>query len=110
MPRDGARTGAKSATTTASCLPEAVAAAEAAAAADPKARARTPLHVIVQVYSYFFERAFDKNGKLRDRESLLKAGQWAKEAAPYMHPKLAAVNGRPGDYDKSHEDALRELE
>lgn len=71
---------------------------------------KTPLHVLVKVYSYFFDEALNADGTVKDKDALVTAGHWAKEAAPYMHPKLAAVDGTPEGMNKSHEEALKELE
>ena len=71
---------------------------------------KTPLHVIVKLYTFHFDQAVNDEGEVIDVASLEKAATWASAAAPYMHPKLAAVDGSPGSMEKSHEEALKELE
>lgn len=47
---------------------------------------------------------------LRDPEASAADKKWAAEkAAPYMHPRLAAVE-HSGDVTVRHEDALNELD
>ena len=51
-----------------------------------------PLEVLIQTMRHLWSQAIDKSsGLLIDIDKALEASELAKEAAPYMHPKLQAI-------------------
>ena len=66
----------------------------------PAKPGKTPLHVIVKLYTHHYDKAIDDEGEVVDEKELEKAANWASAAAPYMHPKLAAVDGSRGSMER----------
>ena len=71
----------------------------------------TPLEIMLKSARFFDEQAdaASKAGELEDEKRMRdKASEIAARAAPYMHPRLEAVEWQ-GSVQMSHEEALKEL-
>jgi hypothetical protein len=80
--------------------------AAAAALAD---QGITPLEVMVGTMRSLWAEAEQTDDLGLVREIQLKAAVVAKDCAPYMHPRLAAIE-HSGGLELTHEEALSELE
>lgn len=72
------------------------------------AKGATALEIMAATMRHLWEQATDESGKIIDEEKAKEACQLADRCAPYMHPRLAAIDGT-ADIWKSHEAALEEL-
>ena len=68
----------------------------------------TPLEVQLETMREIWDKA-TKRGKIVDLALAREACEIARMAAPFVHPKLNAVD-HTGDMTMRHEDLLRELE
>lgn len=69
----------------------------------------TPLEVLLGTMRGFWDQAGLETDTEKKLAAQLAASDVAKDAAPYMHPRLAAVE-HSGGMTLRHEDALGELE
>jgi hypothetical protein len=68
----------------------------------------TPLELQLQLMRHLWSEATDKAGKIVNIGKAMQANVVAKDAAPFVHPRLANVEA---DVNVSnHEDALDQLE
>lgn len=68
----------------------------------------TALEIMAATMRHLWGQAVDDEGKIVDEDKAKEACQLADRCAPYMHPRLAAIDGT-ADIWKSHEAALEEL-
>lgn len=54
----------------------------------------TPLEVMLQAMRLLWAEAIGNDGKIVDDEKALQAVSVAKDAAPYMHPRLQSIEAR----------------
>lgn len=50
-----------------------------------------PLEMMLQAARQFWAEALDRQGRIVDRKLALAAAQLARDAAPYVHPRLTSV-------------------
>lgn len=88
MPRGGSRPGAgRKAGTVSEQTKRRLETAERAAA-----EGVTPLEVMLTTMRSLWKLATDESGNVIDTDNALAANTVAKDAAPFIHPKLATVN------------------
>jgi len=56
----------------------------------------TPLEVQIRTMRALWEKATDKDGKVIDLDKAKEACDVARDAAPYMHPRLAPIDYETG--------------
>lgn len=53
-----------------------------------------PLDMMVEAAQHLWSEAVGPDGKVRDRKLLVAAATLAKDAAPYIHPRLTSVEAK----------------
>ena len=78
-------------------------------AAEALAAGVSPLDVMLTTMRSLWGQATDADGNLVNVGKAMQANMVAKDAAPFVHPRLSSVDARL-DARVSHEDVLAQLE